>query len=74
MELVKKVRESAGLGPWAMYKLMKKKSVQAYLSLERNAKRITLADLVMLEQIWIDKDCGTAQDFKKLLRDEMHSK
>lgn len=68
MKLVKKVREIAGLNPWNMHKLMGKKSVQAYLSLERSAKRISLRDYFQLEQIWIEKKCGSREDFHELAR------
>ena len=54
MRLVKLVREYAGLNPWQMHKAMRKKTVQAYLSLERNAKRITLSDFLQLEKIYIE--------------------
>lgn len=69
MRLVKKVREIAGLKPWAMHKLMGKKSVQAYLSLERSAKRISLADYFQLEKIWLENKCGTQEEFHKLARE-----
>ena len=68
MLLVKKVREAAKLGAWAMYKRMGKKSVQAYISLEKNAKRISPKDLYALEKIWLDEGCGTAEDFHALGR------
>ena len=68
MQLVKKVREAAKLNPWVMHKEMGKKSLQAYLSLERSAKRISLEDLFALEKIWIEHGCGTASDFQDLAR------
>lgn len=54
MKLAKIVRETAGLNSWQMHKKMGKKSVQAYLSLERSAKRITLEDFFALERIWLE--------------------
>lgn len=68
MKLVKKVRESAGLNAWAMHKRMGKKTVQAYLSLERSAKRISLTDFFLLEKIWIEEKCGTKEEFVDLAR------
>lgn len=68
MILAKKVRESAGLNPWAMHKRMGKKTVQAYLSLERSAKRISLDDYFALERIWIEEKCGSASEFQDLAR------
>jgi hypothetical protein len=68
MQLVKKVREAAKLNAWAMHKKMGKKTVQAYLSLERSAKRISLEDLFALEKIWIEEGCGSASDFQDLAR------
>ena len=67
VELAKIVREFRGWNPWEMHKAMKKKTVQAYLSLERSAQRITLADLETLESLYIEGG-GTAEDFKKLQR------
>lgn len=64
--LAKKVREFAGLNAWEMYKRMGKKSVQAYLSLERKAQRISLADLVALRAIYIDNG-GNIKAFDELL-------
>jgi hypothetical protein len=68
MKLVKKVRDFAKLNAWEMHKLMKKKTVQAYLSLERKAKRITLEDLNRLEDIYLSHG-GKLEDFRKLLRE-----
>lgn len=65
VELAKIVREYLGLNPWEMHKAMGKKSVQAYLSLERKAERITLADLAALEDLYI-KGGGNAKKFKEL--------
>jgi hypothetical protein len=67
MLLVKKVREFAGLNPWSMYKLMGRKTIQAYLSLERSAKRISLPDFYKLEEIYISHG-GTREDFDTLAR------
>ena len=69
MLLVKKVREIAGLNPWAMHKLMGKNSIQAYLSLERSAKRISLADYFQLEKIWVERNCGSSDEFHRLARE-----
>lgn len=63
MKIVKIVRETAGLNAWAMHKKMGKNSVQAYLSLERSAKRISLKDFYALERIWIEESCGTSEEF-----------
>lgn len=63
MKIAKIVRQSAELNAWAMYKKMGKKSVQAYLSLERSAKRISLKDLYALERIWVESGCGTEEEF-----------
>lgn len=68
MLLVKKVRESAGLTPWVMFKKMGKKTIQAYLSLERSAKRISLDDYFALERIFIEHKCGDSSDFHELAR------
>lgn len=67
MKIAKKVREFAGLNPWEMYQRMGKKTVQAYLSLERKAKRITLEDLNALEDIYIAAG-GTSDEFNALRR------
>ena len=69
VKIAKIVREAAGLNAWAMHKLMGKKTVQAYLSLERAAKRISLTDLYKLEKIWIDQKCGTAEEFHARARE-----
>lgn len=50
MELVKKIREKLGINPWEMHKRVKKKSIQAYLLLERKSKKISPGDLVRLYQ------------------------
>lgn len=63
MKLAKIVRESAGLNAWTMKSRMNKRSIQAYLSMERSAKRITLEDFYMLEKIWVDEKCGTLDEF-----------
>lgn len=68
MLLAKKVREIAKLNPWNMYQRMGKKTVQAYLSLERSAKRISLEDFYSLERIFIEEKCGSKEDFDKLAR------
>jgi hypothetical protein len=68
VKIAKIVRETAGLNPWNMYKRMGKKSVQAYLSLERSAKRISLKDLYALERIWVDEGCGTREQFHERAR------
>lgn len=62
MKLAKIVRDFAGLNPWKMHQLMGKKSVQAYLSLERSAKRISLDDFYKLEEIWLENG-GKKEDF-----------
>lgn len=49
--LAKKIRESRGLNAWEMHKRMGKKTVQAYLSLERKAKRVTTRDFLSLWEI-----------------------
>lgn len=67
MKLAKLVREYAGLNAWQMHKKMGKKTVQAYLSLERSAKRITLADFYELERIYIEAG-GTKISFEELAR------
>ncbi len=68
MLIAKKVRELAKLNPWVMHKRMNKKTVQAYLSLERSAKRITLEDYFRLEAIFIESGGGTADQFHDLAR------
>lgn len=68
MQLAKKIREMAGLNPWNMHKRMKKKTVQAYLSLERTAKRITLEDFFALERIFVEEGLGSTSDFVDLAR------
>lgn len=68
MKLAKKVRDFAKLNAWEMHKKMGKKTVQAYLSLERKAKRITLADLNKLEDIYLSHG-GTLEDFRKLQKE-----
>lgn len=67
VKLVKIVREFLGLNPWNMSQRMNKKTVQAYLSLERKAERITLADLETLEELYIEGG-GSAKKFKELQR------
>ena len=69
MKLAKKVREFANLNPWEMYQRMGKKTVQAYLSLERKAKRITLEDLNKLEEIYIASG-GSLENFRKLQKEK----
>lgn len=69
MKIAKKVREFAGLNPWEMYQRMGKKTVQAYLSLERKAKRITLEDLNKLEEIYIASG-GSLENFRKLQKEK----
>lgn len=69
MKLAKIVRESAGLNPWSMYKRMGKKTIQAYLSMERSAKRISLEDFFRLEQIWVEERCGTREEFQEKARE-----
>lgn len=68
MKLAKKVRELAKLNAWTMHKLMNKKTVQAYLSLERSAKRISLEDLYSLEKIFVDHGCGSRDEFQEIAR------
>lgn len=68
MQLAKKIREMAGLNPWNMHKRMKKKTVQAYLSLERTAKRITLEDFFALERIFVEEGLGSTSDFLDVAR------
>jgi len=65
MKLVKIIREKLKLNPWKMHKLMSKKTLQAYLSLERKAARITLRDLELLEQAYIAGGF-TTESFKAL--------
>lgn len=62
------IREKAGLKPWEMHKRMGKKTVQAYLSLERSAKRITPKDFTALEQIFIEEALGDHGDFWELVK------
>lgn len=69
VKLAKIIREFAGLNPWEMHKKMGKKSVQAYLSLERKAKRITPQDLAALEQIYLEYG-GTHDKFWEILTKE----
>lgn len=68
MKIAKKVREFAGLNPWEMYQRMGKKTVQAYLSLERKAKRITLEDLNKLEEIYLASG-GSLENFRKMQKE-----
>lgn len=67
MKLAQKVREFAGLNPWKMSQKLGKNSVQAYLSLERKAQRITLKDFLSLEAVYIEAG-GTKSDFDDLVR------
>jgi len=69
MKIVKIVRVTAKLKPWVMFQRMGKKSIQAYLSLERSAKRISLKDFYALERIWVEEKCGTAEEFHKIARE-----
>ncbi len=66
MLLAKKVREFAKITSWKMHQEMGKNSVQAYLSLERSAQRISLADLLSLKRIYIEAG-GTTEAFDKLV-------
>jgi hypothetical protein len=68
MKLVEIIEELSGLNPWKMHQRMKKKSVQAYLSLKNSAKRITLPDLLALEAIYIDEKLGDHASFWKLVK------
>lgn len=68
MKIAKEVREFAGLNPWEMHKRMEKKTVQAYLSLERKAVRISLRDFNKLEEIYMAAG-GTDEGFRKLRRE-----
>lgn len=68
MKIAKKVRDFAGLNAWKMSQAMGKKTVQAYLSLERKAKRISLEDLNKLEDIYIAAG-GTLENFRKLQKE-----
>jgi len=68
VKIAKIVREAAGLNPWNMYKRLGKKTVQAYLSLERSAKRISLKDFYKLEEIWVEEKCGTREQFHEKAR------
>ena len=52
MKTAKIVRESRGLNPCEMHKKMQKKTVQAYLSLERKAQRMTEFDFAKLCEIY----------------------
>lgn len=64
MELFKIVRESIGYKPKKMSDLLKKRSVQAYLKAERTAKRITLNDIISLQEIYP----GNLNQFWELLK------
>ena len=66
MLLAKKVREFAKLNAWKMHQMMGKNSVQAYLSLERSAQRISLKDLIALRNIYTEHG-GTVEAFDKLV-------
>lgn len=68
MRIAKIVRETAGLTAWKMHQRMGKKSVQAYLSLERSAKRISLIDFYRLEDVWVEEGCGSREEFHALAR------
>lgn len=67
MKLAKIVREFAGLNPWRMTRAMEKKTIQAYQSFERSAKRLTLKDYFKLEQVYVDHG-GNREDFDALAR------
>ena len=66
MEIVKKVREFAGLNPYKMFKQMGKKTLQAYLMLERTSKRISATDLAALKEVTLAHG-GTTSQFYQML-------
>lgn len=68
MKLAERVRKFAKLNAWKMHKAMKKKSVQAYISLEESAKRITLTDFYHLERIYVEAG-GTKEEFDRMARE-----
>jgi hypothetical protein len=51
MQLAKKIRESLGLSCWGMKKRLNKKSIQAYLYLERESRAVKIADLIALQEL-----------------------
>ncbi len=51
MRLAKIIRESKGLKPWQMHKVLGRKSVQSYLQFERSAKKVTLSELIKLYEL-----------------------
>lgn len=67
MKLAKIVRETAGLNPWQMYRKMNRKSVQSYISFEKEAKRITLEDFFLLEKIWLESG-RSKEEFQEIAR------
>lgn len=52
-----------------MSKLLSMRSLQAYQSLERKTKRISLADLLKLQLVF-EKDIGTREEFWDLVEEE----
>lgn len=50
-----------------MTRAMEKKTIQAYQSFERSAKRLTLKDYFKLEQVYVDHG-GNREDFDALAR------
>jgi hypothetical protein len=66
MKIVKIVRDFANIGPYRMFKEMGKKTLQAYLTLERKSKRISAEDLAALKRITVAHG-GTASKFYQLL-------
>ena len=65
MQIAEKVRKFAKLSAYRMAKILGKKSVNSYLSMERSLK-ISIADLLALERIYIEHG-GNAADFRKLM-------
>lgn len=68
MLLIKKIRELANLNPWQMHKKMKRRSIQSYLSLEREGKRVSLQDLCLLYDVYSEYNCGGLEQFFELIR------
>lgn len=68
MRLCKQVRQAAGYTLYKMYKLLKKSSVQTYISLERTAVRLSLPDLIALEQIYTGACGKTHEEFWELVK------
>ena len=68
VKLAEIIREKAGLNAWEMHKRLGKKTVQAYLSLERKAQRITVKDFTALEAVFVDEKLGSHEDFWRLVK------